>query len=113
MPPTTNDVRDTLGATDLSDAELGDKITQADRLYAQRIDGEHVDADIHDDVVEYLAAHLVKAGPEPEVTGGDGTEFRVPDEGRFWRMATLLDPTGQLAGDDDGGGTSDHFTFST
>jgi hypothetical protein len=111
MPPTAGDVRETLGSTELSDAAITTKIEQASRLYAQRIDGEHVEDAVREDVVEYLAAHLIKAGPEPEVTGGDGTEFRIPDEGRFWRMATTLDPTGQLGGDEDGG--SDHFTLST
>lgn len=110
MPPDATDVRDTLGTTELDDAQLTTKIDQADRLYGQRLDGEHVDEPVRDDVVEYLAAHLVKAGPEPEVTDGDGVSFRVPDEGRFFEMAVLLDPTGQLKGDEDG--DSDHFTLA-
>lgn len=105
-----SDVRGTLGTTELDDAEIATKIEQATRFYDSRIDGEPVDDTIHDDVVEYLAAHLIKSGPEPEVTGGDGVDFNIPDEGRFWRMATTLDPTDQLAGDEDG--DSDHFTLS-
>lgn len=110
MPPDATEVRDTLGTTELDDAQIQTKIDQADRLYGQRIGSEHVDEPVRDDVVEYLAAHLVKAGPEPEVTDGDGVSFRVPDEGRFYEMAVLLDPTGQLEGDEDG--DSDHFTLA-
>ena len=111
MIPDPSDVRATLGTTELDNATISDKIDQADRLYEQRIDDEPVREAVREDVVEYLAAHLIKAGPEPEVEGGDGVSFRVPDEGRFWSMATTLDPTGQLDGDEDGG--SDHFTLTT
>jgi len=111
MIPDPTDVRTTLGTTELNDTAIADKIDQADRLYEQRIDGEAVSEAVREDVVEYLAAHLIKAGPEPEVESGDGVSFRVPDEGRFWTMATTLDPTGQLDGDEDGG--SDHFTLTT
>jgi len=111
MTPDPSAVRETLGTTELSDAEIGKKIEQAERLYTQRIDGEHVEGAVREDVVEYLAAHLIKSGPEPEVESGDGVSFRVPDEGRFWTMATTLDPTGQLDGDEGGG--SDHFTLTT
>lgn len=110
MTPDPSAVRETLGTTELSDAEIAKKIEQAERLYTQRIDGEHVDGAVREDVVEYLAAHLIKSGPEPEVENGDGVSFRLPDEGRYWDMATTLDPTGQLGGDDDG--KSDHFTIS-
>jgi len=111
MTPDPSDVRGTLGTTELEDPEITTKIEQAARFYESRIDGEPVADPIREDVVEYLAAHLIKAGPEPEVTSGDGVDFRIPDEGRFWRMATTLDPTDQLAGDEDG--DSDHFTLST
>lgn len=111
MKPDASDVRTTIGTTELSDSAITTKIDQADRLYAQRIDGESVTDARREDVVEYLAAHLIKAGPEPEVESGDGISFRVPDEGRFWTMATTLDPTGQLDGDEDG--SSDHFTLTT
>jgi len=106
----TTELSDTLGTTELEPNQIATKIDQADRLYGQRIGSEHVDEPVRDDVVEYLAAHLIKAGPEPEVTDGDGVSFRVPDEGRFFEMATLLDPTGQLQGDEDG--DSDHFTLA-
>jgi|APHM01.1.fsa_nt_gi hypothetical protein len=107
--PSASDVRGTLGSTDLSDTEIQRRIEQAERMYDQRIDSEPVEEPLRDDVVEYLACHLVKSGPEPEVTGGDGVDFRVPDEGRFYAIAVRLDPTGQLAGDEDE--EADHFTL--
>jgi hypothetical protein len=105
-----SDVRETLGSTDLSDSEIQRRIEQAERMYSQRIDNEPVEARLRNDVIEYLACHLIKSGPEPEVTGGDGVDFRVPEEGRFYAAAVRLDPTGQLAGDESEG--SDHFTLS-
>jgi len=105
------DVKATLGSTDLSDSDIQTKIDQADRLYTQRIDGEAVEEGPRDDVVEYLAAHLIKAGPEPELESADGVSFRTTDEGRFYEMAVMLDPTGQLDGGEDG--SSDDFTLST
>jgi hypothetical protein len=108
--PSPREVQETLGSTELADSEIQRRIEQAERMYDQRIDNEPVEPRLRDDVVEYLACHLVKSGPEPEVTGGDGVDFRVPDEGRFYSVAVQLDPTGQLAGDEDG--EADHFTLS-
>lgn len=114
MSVSASDVRTTLGSTGLSDADLSEFVDKAVRMYEQRIDGEAVTDAAKDDVVEYLAAHLVKHGPEPEIDSGGEMSFNVPDEGRYWRAAVRLDPTGQLAGtsDEDGAGGSDHFTLS-
>lgn len=115
-----SDVADTLGDTDLSDPKLQQFIDTARRAYEQRIDGEHVEPDVKDDVVGRLAAHLIASGPERQVdSGGEGggSVTFAGDTGMglkattHGQMAVLLDPTGQLDGDDDGG--SDDFTFST
>jgi len=114
------DVAGTLGDTDLSDSRLQDEIGTARRAYEQRIDGEHVEPDVKDDVVERLAAHLIASGPERQVdSGGEGggSVTFAGDTGMglnattHGQMAVLLDPTGQLDGGEDGG--SDDFTLST
>lgn len=116
MTVNADDVTRVLDSTTLSDSDINDFINAARRAYTQRIDGEAVDADEQDDVVTRLAAHLIATGPERQISSGDGISFegetgdglRATTHGQ---MATLLDPTGQLAGDADG--DSDHFTLST
>jgi len=114
------DVADALGSTDLTDAQLQSEIDTARRAYEQRIDGEHVDGDVKDDVVERLAAHLIASGPERQIdSGGEGggSVTFAGDTGMglkattHGQMAVLLDPTGQLDGGEDG--DSDDFTLST
>lgn len=117
---TAADVKRRLGSSDLPDDDITNFVEQAERLYDQRIDGEHVEDDLRDDVIEALAAHLIATGPERQIdSGGEGggnVSF-AGDTGEGLRatthgqMAILLDPTGQLDGGDDG--DSDDFTLST
>jgi len=117
---TPGDVTRALGSTDLSDGQLSEFISVAERAYDQRVDGEHVDEEPRDDVITRLAAHLIASGPERQVdSGGEGggSVTFAGDTGMgleattHGQMAVLLDPTGQLDGGDDGG--SDDFTLST
>lgn len=120
MTPGPSDVKRVLGSTELSDSDLTAMIDAAERAYEQRIDGESVEAQVQDDVVTRLAAHLVAAGPERQVSSAGEGGGNVSFEGQtgeglmattHGQIAVLLDPTDQLAGDEDG--DSDHFTLST
>jgi len=115
-----SDVETTLGDTELSDPEIQPFIDTARRAYEQRIDGEHVESDAKDDVVERLAAHLIASGPERQIDSGGEGGGSVTFAGKtgmglkattHGQMAILLDPTGQLDGGDDE--SSDDFTLST
>jgi len=120
MTVAPDDVRRVLPETELSDSDLNAEIDVARRAYEQRIDGEHVDQDEKDDVVERLAAHLIASGPERQVdsageSGGNVSFAGETGEGlaatTHGQMAVLLDPTGQLDGGEDD--ASDDFTLST
>lgn len=116
---TPADVTRVLGSTDLSDTQLTEFISVAERAYDQRIDGEHVNEE-RDDVITRLAAHLIASGPERQIdSGGEGggsvtfsgdTGMRL-EATTHGQTAVLLDPTGQLDGGEDG--SSDDFTLST
>jgi len=112
---TADGVRRRLGSSDLIDAEIG----IAERAYDQRRDGEHVEEDVRDDVIEALAAHLIASGAERQIDSGgegDGSVTFAGDTGMglmattHGQMAVLLDPTGQLDGGEDG--DSDDVVFS-
>jgi len=51
---TADGVRRRLGSSDLSDTEIDAEIGIAERAYDQRRDGEHVEEDVRDDVIEAL-----------------------------------------------------------
>jgi len=117
---TAADVKRALGSTDLSDADINEFVSVAERAYDERLDGEHVEPDPRDDVITRLAAHLIASGPERQVdSGGEGggSVTFAGDTGMglnattHGQMAVMLDPTGQLDGGEDGG--SDDFTLST
>jgi len=119
MSVTPSDVRRVLPDTELSDGDLQSEIGVARRMFEQRIDGEYVEQQQKDDVVERLTAHLIAAGPERQVdsageSGGNvsfagetGEGLRATTHGQ---AAIQLDPTGQLDGGEDG--SSDDFTLS-
>lgn len=100
-----DDVERALGATDLTSTELTPFIETAGRLYDE-ITTSSVSSDVRDDVVAYLAAHLVATGPERQISsageGGGNVSFagetgeglRATTHGQ---MAITLDPTGGLA----------------
>jgi len=117
---TPSDVRRRLGSSDLSDSDLEEEIGTAERFYDQRRDGEHVDEEPRDDVIEALTAHLIASGPERQIDSGGEGGGNVSFAGKtgmglkattHGQMAILLDPTGQLDGGEDG--SSDDFTLST
>lgn len=102
MTVQASDVRDVLGATELSDTELQAVIGPAGRMYDPLIDGEGVSDDRRDDVVTQLAAHLVAAGPERQLSSADGVSWEGDigqglDGSTHGQIAQTLDPTGKLA----------------
>jgi hypothetical protein len=106
------DVRDVLGETDLSDAQLDDRLGVARRYYIGALDGEEVAIGRAEDVIVRLAAHLVATGPERQVSsvsesGGNVSFSGSTGEGLMGtthgQVAATLDPTGQLTEEDDGG----------
>lgn len=118
MSPDPSDVKRALGSTDLSNDDITAEIDAAERLYKSRIDGESVSKKARDDVVTRLAAHLIATGPERQISSGGEEGGQVSFEGKtgmglqsttHGQMAVLLDPTGQLDGDEDG--DADHFTL--
>ena len=119
MAASTDIVKLHLGSTDLSDPDIQTFIEKAESLYDSRRDNEAVDQAVYDDVVEYLAAHLIASGPERQVSSaseGDGQVSYEGDTGEGLRAtshgqnAITADPTGQLDGGEDG--NSDDFTLS-
>lgn len=101
------DVRGVLGGSDLSDTRIESFIGAASRLYDRRTDGQSVDPDVVDDVVEHLAAHLIASGPERQISSAREGDGRVSFEGEtgdhldattHGQTAVMLDPTGSLAG---------------
>lgn len=116
MAASTSIVKLHLGSTSLSDSDVQTFIEKAEALYDSKRDGEDVDQAVYDDVVEYLAAHLITSGPERQVSsageGGGNVSFEG-DTGEGLRGTTHgqnaieTDPTGALA-DDPG----DDFTLS-
>jgi hypothetical protein len=101
-----------LGSTELSDPDIQTFIEKAEALYDAKRSGEQVTEAVYDDVVEYLAAHLIASGPERQISsageGGGNVSFEGnPNKTTHWENAIEADPTGQL---DDG---NDHFTLST
>jgi hypothetical protein len=106
------DVRDVLGETGLSDAQLDDRLGVARRYYIGALDGEEVAIGRAEDVIVRLAAHLVATGPERQVSsvsesGGNVSFSGSTGEGLMGtthgQVAATLDPTGQLTEEDDGG----------
>jgi hypothetical protein len=103
------DVEAALGTTDYSGSEFVPFINAAANLYDGRTEGQSVDANRRDDVVAQLAAHLIKIGPERQVSsageGGGNVSFEG-ETGEGLRATThgqtaiLLDPTSSLAGAD-------------
>ena len=75
MAASTDIVKLHLGETELSDSQIQTFIEKAEALYDSRRDNEPVDEAVYDDVVEYLAAHLIASGPERQLSSaseGDG-----------------------------------------
>jgi len=105
-------VRNVLGESDLSNTEISERIDVATRYYVDAADGEEVSSDQAEDVVTRLAAHFIATGPERQVdsaseSGGSITYAGETGEGlrasTHGQVALALDPTGQLADEDDGG----------
>lgn len=97
-----DDVRDALGTTELSDAQLEALIGPAGRMYDPLIEDEDVAEDVRDDVVTQLAAHLVSMGPERQLSSADGVSWEGDigqglDGSTHGQLAQTLDPTGNLA----------------
>jgi hypothetical protein len=96
------DVRDVLGATELSDTQLSALIEPAGRIYDPLIDDEAVPDGVRDDVVTQLAAHLVAMGPERQLSSADGISWEGDigqglDGSTHGQLAQTLDPTGALS----------------
>lgn len=116
MAASTDIVKLHLGSTELSDPDVETFIEKAESMYDAKRSGEQVDSATYDDVVEYLAAHLIASGPERQLSsageGGGNVSFEgSTGEGlrgtTHGQNAIEADPTGQL---DDG---TDHFTLSS
>lgn len=112
MAASTDIVKLHLGSTDLTDSDIQTFIEKAEALYDAKISGEHVGQARYDDVVEYLAAHLIASGPERQISSASEGGGNVSFEGEYektshWDNAVEADPTGQL--DEENG----HFTLST
>lgn len=105
MTVQASDVSDALGATDLSDPQLQAFIGPAGRMYDPLIENEDVSDKRRDDVVTQLAAHLVAAGPERQLSSADGVSWEGDigqglDGSTHGQIAQTLDPTGKLATQD-------------
>lgn len=105
-----------LGSTELADSDIQTMIEKAEALYDAKRSGEQVDQAVYDDVVEYLAAHLIASGPERQISSAGEGGGNISFEGEtgeglrgttHGQNAIEADPTGQL--DEDTG----HFTLST
>lgn len=99
-----DDVETLLGSTEIGD--LSPFIAAAGRMYDNLTSGETVDAEVRDDVVARLAAHMVAAGPERQISSAGEGGGNVSFEGEtgeglsastHGQMAVTLDPTGKLA----------------
>ncbi|WP_436933691.1 hypothetical protein [Halovenus marina] len=102
-----DDVEQVLGSTEIAD--LSPFIEAAGRMYDNLTSGNTVDADVRDDVVTQLTAHLVATGPERQVSSAGEGGGNVSFEGEtgeglsgstYGQMAVTLDPTGKLATSD-------------
>ena len=118
MAASTDIVKLHLGITDLADPDIQTFVEKAEALYDSRRSGEAVDQAVYDDVVEYLAAHLIASGPERQLSSAGESDGQVSFEGKtgeglrattHGQNAITADPTGQLDGGSDGG--SDDFTL--
>jgi len=105
------DVRQVLGDTDLNTASLDAFVRRARRYYISVI-SEDIEPPVAEDVVVRLAAHFVATGPERQVDsageGGGNVSFSgQTGEGLMatshGQVAVTLDPTGELADEEDGG----------
>lgn len=118
MAASTDIVELHLGSTDLSGEQIQTFIEKAEALYDSRRDNEPVDEAVYDDVVEYLAAHLIASGPERQLSSASEGDGQVSYEGStaeglrgttHGQNAITADPTGQLDGGADG--SSSDFTL--
>lgn len=104
-----DDVADALGSTELADPQLSAFVDAAGRMYDNLTSDDSVDSAVRDDVVKFLAAHLVATGPERQISSAGEGGGNVSFEGEtgeglsastHGQTAITLDPTGSLATSD-------------
>lgn len=105
MSVSASDVTTILGSTELSTSEVDTFISAAGTMYDDLTSGDSVAPDVRDDVVAWLAAHLIRSSPERAISSGSEGSGSVSFEGDHdktpqWETAVTLDPTGKLASRD-------------
>lgn len=116
MAVSASDVKLLLGSTQLSDSDIDKFITRADNYYSDLTSDASVGSTMKDQVVENLAAHEIKQGPERQTASNDVAGATYTNEygqgleaTTFGQTALAKDPTGELKAEDG----ADHFTLGT
>lgn len=114
MSPSSSDVIDDLGETNLSSGGVAGFITEAEIWYNSELpDGVTLDTNVKDLVIQKLAAHLIKTGPERQVESSDPAgvdyagEFGVGlEQTSYGQTAIQIDPENVLGPTDTRPGAS-------